>query len=95
MPSVTRKIEGGNALYIKHKGEGKMKIKITPILTQGERAMWVDLVSKLQNVCNSMKCPYNVDCAACPFDKLTDHAHDLADEILDKLRECKIEGEGE
>jgi hypothetical protein len=42
-----------------------------------------------------MKCPYNVDCAACPFDALTDHAHDLADEILDKLRECKVEGEGE
>ena len=72
-----------------------MKIKITPILTQTERAMWVDLVSKLQNVCNSMKCPYNVNCDACPFDALTDHAHDLADEISDKLRECKTEGEGE
>lgn len=72
-----------------------MKIKVTPILTQTERAMWVDLVSKLQNVCNSMKCPYNANCNTCPFDALTDHAHDLADEINDKLRECQTEGEGE
>lgn len=72
-----------------------MKIKITPILTQAEHAMWADLASKLQNVCNSMKCPHNVICETCPFDELTDHAHDLAAEILIKLRECKIEGEGE
>lgn len=72
-----------------------MKIKITPILTQAEHAMWVDLASRLQKVCGLMSCPHNVDCAACPFDKLTDHAHDLADEINDKLRECKTEGEGE
>lgn len=57
--------------------------------------MWHDIAQKLQNVCNSMKCPHNVICANCPFDELTDHAHDLADEILDKLRECKVEGEGE
>ena len=72
-----------------------MKIKVTPVLSKAERAMWVDLVSKLQNVCNSMKCPCDIDCATCPFDKLTDHAHDLADEIYDKLRECQIEEEDE
>ena len=69
-----------------------MKIKITPILTQGERAMWVDIASRLRNVCSSTSCP-DMDCSACPLDKLTDHAHDLADEINDKLRECQTEGE--
>lgn len=72
-----------------------MKVKVTPILTQTERAMWADLSSRLQSVCKSMKCPYNVNCTSCPFDELTDHAHDLAREIGDKLSECQVEGEGE
>lgn len=72
-----------------------MKIEITPILSKTERAMLVDLASRLRTVCCSMKCPHNVDCATCPFDKLTDHAHDLAAEINDKLLECKTEEEDE
>ena len=71
-----------------------MKIKITPILTQTEHKMWIDLVSRLRNVCNSTSCP-NMDCSTCPLDKLTDHAYNLADEISDKLREFQIEREGE
>ena len=70
-----------------------MKIKITPILSQTEHAMWVDLASKLEKVCAKMQCPPDACCATCPFDAITDHAHDLADEINDKLRECQTEEE--
>lgn len=72
-----------------------MKIKVTPVLTQTEHAMLVDLVSRLQNICNTMKCSSCRNCEGCPFDAITDHAHDLADEISDKLRESETEEEGE
>lgn len=71
-----------------------MKIKVTPILTKVEDAMWRDIAGRLRNLCNLMKCPSSMNCEGCPFDELTDHAHDLANEIDDKLSECKIEEEG-
>lgn len=71
-----------------------MKIKVTPVLTQTEHAMWIDLVAKLRNICCSMRCPSTINCSNCPFDALTDHAQHLADEIDSKLRECLTEEEG-
>lgn len=71
-----------------------MKIKVTPVLTKAENAMLNDLAERLRSLCNSMKCP-NASCENCPFDELTDRAHDFANEISDKLSECQVEGEGE
>lgn len=70
-----------------------MKVKSTVILTQSERAKFIECVSHLRSICTTMYCPSSITCETCPFDKLTDRAHDLADDIMETLNQCQIEGE--
>lgn len=71
-----------------------MKIKSIITLSETERTALESCRDKLNSICLSMSCPQG-GCAVCPLDAITDHAHDLADEIGDKLNELQTEEEGE
>lgn len=71
-----------------------MKIKIITTLSETERAALEACRDKLNSICLSMSCPQG-GCATCPLDAITDCAHDLADQISDKLNELQTEKKGE
>lgn len=68
-----------------------MKVKSTVILTQSEHAKFIDCVIHLRSICTTMNC--SITCETCPLDGITDRAHDLADDIMETLRQCQVEGE--
>lgn len=70
-----------------------MKVKSIITLTQTERAKFMECVTALRSICTTMYCPSSITCETCPFDNITDKAHDLADEIMEVLHKCEIEGE--
>ena len=66
-----------------------MKTQTTVILDASERTMLAELANNLASVCVNMNCGgYNCR-ENCPLDSITDHAHDLADEIREFLAKCK------
>lgn len=58
-----------------------MKIETIVTLDQEARNFLADLKKKLQSVCTSTFCEGFSCSRNCPLDKISDKAHDLADEI--------------
>ena len=68
-----------------------MKAKTIVIIDKDEREKLAELAHKLRGICLGMHCA-DFECRAdCPLDSISDHAHDLADEISKFLEESKGE----
>ena len=66
-----------------------MKTETIVILNQEERNFFADLKDKLQSVCTNTFCEGFSCSRNCPLDKISDKAHDLADEISAFLAKSK------
>ena len=66
-----------------------MKIETTVILDQKERIFLTDLKDKLKSVCSNTSCAgFSCGCN-CPLGKISNKAHDLANEISAFLKNSK------
>ena len=69
----------------------KVTVKTFIALDKDEREMLANLENNLRNICNNMYCG-GLHCSTnCPLNNITDHAHDLADEISKFLAESESE----
>ena len=69
----------------------KVKVKTFIALEKDEREILANLANNLRNICTNMYCG-ELHCSTdCPLNNITDHAHDLADEISKFLAESESE----
>lgn len=68
-----------------------MKTKTIVTIDKDEREMLANLANNLHGICTNMSCG-GFHCGTnCPLNNITDHAHDLADEISNFLAESESE----
>ena len=66
-----------------------MKVKTIVTIEKDEREMLANLANNLRSICANMCCD-GFHCGTnCPLNNITDHAHDLADEISNFLAESE------
>lgn len=68
-----------------------MKTKTIVTIDKDEREMLANLANNLRNICLDMRCGEFHCSTNCPLNNITDHAHDLADEISNFLAESESE----